>query len=357
MFSLDDTAALSALDPKNVLGSVDGLADQCEQAWNDGLALSFPGEYRQVQNIVFSGMGGSALGAYVVKSLFENKLAVPFEIVNDYTLPSYVGPQTLVLLASYSGTTEETLSCATDGLQRKAKVTGLTTGGTLAKLFEDAGVPFYLIRPTHNPSGQPRLGTGYSVFGQIAILSQLGMLSLAAQDASETFAALSKGKGSLGVSRPESSNPSKKLARSWTGKIPVIVAAEHLGHVGRVLRNQLHESAKSYADYHLLPELNHHLMEGLANPASNKETLSFLFLLSHLYTPKIQKRMTVTMDVVQKQGIAVETYTAGSTGALSQALECIQFGAYSNYYLAMIYGLDPSNIPWVDYFKKQISQG
>ncbi len=356
MINLNDLSAMKKLDTVGVIGSIEQLSGQCQQAWDEVRAITFPDAYKKVTSIVFSGMGGSALGAYVVKSLFYDKLPVPFEIVNDYHLPPYVNEKTLVILASYSGTTEETLSCAQEAIAKHACTTGLTVGGKLADLFTNSGVPAYVFDPRHNPSNQPRLGTGYSVFGQIAMLNTLGPLSVVQSDAQETFTILDEGNKRFGIDVKAKDNRAKQLAQEWYEKIPVIVAAEFLTNVGRVIRNQIHESAKTFSAYHEIPELNHHLMEGLTNPMTNKETLRFLFIQSNNYSDRIAKRFTVTKEVVKKQGIAIYEYVPTSISRLAQAFECIQFGAYVNYYMAMLYDLDPSKIPWVDYFKEQMAR-
>ena len=353
---LNDPAAMKILDTRNVLASIEQLDGQCQQAWEEVGKIAFPDSYRNVSSIVFSGMGGSALGAYVLKSLFFDQLPLPFDIVNDYHLPPYVGPQTLVIIASYSGSTEETLSTAREAIEKKTQVTGLTTGGKLAEMFMPSGIPFYKIDSRHNPANQPRLGTGYSVFGQMALLQTIGILNISGQDREETLRILKAGNTKYGVSAASSNNPAKQLASSWIEKIPIVVAAEHLAQVGRVVRNQIHETAKSYADYHVIPELNHHLMEGLTNPKTNKATLRFLFIESSLYSKDIQKRIQVTKDVVGKQGIAVDSFTTTASCALAQAFETIQFCAYVNYYMAMSYNLDPSKISWVDFFKAELAK-
>lgn len=356
MNDLDDVDAIKKLDVVNVLGSIEQLSGQCEQAWDEVSKIQFPDSYKNVSSIVFSGMGGSALGAYVVKSLFSDTLRLPFEIINDYHLPPYVNEKTLVILGSYSGTTEETISSAQEAFSKKAQVTGLTTGGKLAEMLKQAAVPCYIFTPTHNPSSQPRLGTGYSVFGQIAILNTLGFLSIQVNEKDETVTALEKGNTFYGVTVSTQQNRAKQLATAWKEKVPVIVSAEFLTHVGRVIRNQFHESAKTFAAYHEIPELNHHLMEGLSNPKTNKEILRFLFLSSNNYSEKTQKRIKITQDVVRKQGIGIEVFSATAKSRIAQALECVQFGAYVNYYMALLYDLDPSKIPWVDYFKVELAK-
>jgi hypothetical protein len=81
-----------------------------------------------------------------------------------------------------------------------------------------------------------------------------------------------------------------------------------------------------------------------------------LFLTSADYSPRIAKRVRITKDVVSKRGIAVEEYLTTAKDKVAQALECVQFGAYVNYYMAMLYDLDPSKIPWVDYFKAELAK-
>jgi glucose/mannose-6-phosphate isomerase len=306
-------------------------------------------------NIVFSGMGGSSLGAYVIRAMFSDTLPVPFDIVNDYRLPAYAGKKTIVILGSYSGTTEETLSGAQDARRRGCLLTGLASGGALADLFRAAKSPAYIFEPRHNPSNQPRLGTGYMLFGQMTLLSQMGFLMISRKELKELLQTLAAGNEQYGLSAPTAANRAKQLAIRWIEKIPVIVGGEFLSQVGRVIRNQLHESAKNYADYHVIPELNHHLMEGLQYPRKLKDIGVFLFLASPRYSERIQKRFSITADVVRKQGLAVEEFVPRSEGRIAQTFECIQFGAYVNYYMAILRGLDPSRIPWVDYFKAQLA--
>lgn len=356
MKQLDDVKEFQKLDTVNVLGSIEQLGEQSRQAWDEVLNVEFPDSYKSATSIVFSGMGGSALGAYVTKSLFWDTLAVPFEIVNDYVMPPYVGDKTLTIMSSYSGTTEETLAGAEAALSKKAMVTGITTGGSLGDFFLSNKLPAYRYVPRANPSNQPRLGSGYSVVGLVGMLHRLGYVTVDAADIDEVTEKLKVGNARYGVAVAEASNPAKQAALAFVQKIPVIVSARHLMHVGRVIRNQLHESAKNFAAYHDIPELNHHLMEGLSNPIQNKDLLKFLFLESSLYDEKITKRVRITKDVLSKQGIAIYSFAPESKSRLGQVMECIQFGAYINYYMAMLYDLDPSKIPWVDYFKAELAK-
>src|SRR5436190_20090195 len=110
MKSLDDVVAMKTLDPSDVLGSTGLFPDQCKQAWEESSTLVFPEVYKKVSNIVVCGMGGSRFTPRTIKELYRDAISLPYEIIEDYTLPAYVGPQTLVILSSFSGTTEEVIS-------------------------------------------------------------------------------------------------------------------------------------------------------------------------------------------------------------------------------------------------------
>lgn len=352
---LDSRSAIKKLDKSNALGSVEKLPDQIEDAWKITSTMQAPAGYNQVNNIVVSGMGGSALGAHVIKTLYKDELRVPLEVVNHYTLPGYVNEHTLVVLSSYSGSTEETLVAAEQAKHLGAKFAVITSGGKLAAFAKETGCPAYIINPTFNPSNQPRMAIGYSVFGQLGLFATLGIIIIANEDVANVVSMLRKNAAGLA---PESieSNTAKFLAYSAVDKMLVLVASEHLEGAAHVLNNQLNENAKNFTDYLTLPELNHHDMEGLSFPKHMKDDVLFFFFNSALYHPRVRARYPLTLEVIEKNGYHGETIQAMASTKLEQVWEMIQLGAYTNFYLAMLNGIDPSPIPWVDYFKEQLAK-
>lgn len=348
MIDLDDKAAIAKIDKKNVYASVGQLAKQLRQAWKEGQQISFSKEYENAKNIVLCGMGGSAYAAYFIKSLFGNFLPVPFELVNSDTLPAYVNENTLVMLSSYSGSTEETISCARQALAKKAKITAVASKGSkLAEFITGNNYPSYLFNPKFNPAGQPRLGQGYMIAGHIKILTNIGFIALSNSEAIKAIDFLEKNDKLI-------ESIAKKTSGQFVEKIPVIVSSGHLMGNAHTLRNQFNETAKNFSAYSLIPELNHHLMEGLLHP--KERILKFLFLQSSLYKPVIQKRVALTREVIAKNNInTVEVNILGDT-EFEQALYALSFGGYLTFYLAIIYNQDPSVIPWVDYFKDKLSK-
>lgn len=347
MVDLNNKEAIASIDKSNAYSSVSSLALQCEQAWGDTQKINFPQAYEKVQNIVLCGMGGSAYSALIIKALFQKTLSVPFELVNGYDLPKYVNENTLVILSSYSGLTEEILSCAEQALLRNAKITAVTSGSKLVNFVKTNNFPAYIFDPKYNPAKQPRLGQGYMVIGSIGILVNMGFLNLSNEKVSNAIQFI-KEKSELIESL------AKQEAEKFLEKIPVIVAAEHLAGNAHTMRNQFNENAKNFAAYSIISELNHHLMEGLGNP--KERVLTFLFLTSSIYSPVIQKRFMLTKDVVEKSGTGVAEVRVLGTDALQQMLFALSFGGYITFYLSILYNEDPSTIQWVDYFKVELAK-
>lgn len=342
---------IKKLDKANLLASIELLGKQCAEAWKEVKKIKIPKNYRGVENILVNGMGGSALGAHIIKSVYADKLKFPLQIIHSYTLPSYVNSKTLYIISSYSGSTEEPISTYREALKRKAKILGITAGGILKNIMEKDNLPGYIFKPTSNPSNQPRMGLGYSIFGQLGLLAKCGMIKINEQEIADAIKSLSK---SPSDSPFHKEGEIEKIASSLKNKIPVIVASEFLSGNAHILANQINENAKCFAAYFELPELNHHLMEGLKNPSANRN-LKFFLINSNLYHPRNQKRYKVLKEVLQRNKIDFIEYQPKSKTKLQQSMEILSFGSYLSFYIAMAYNLNPSPVPWVDFFKKRLA--
>jgi len=352
---LDDREQLAKLDISGVLRSVEQLPEQIEQTWATAKTIQVPEEYRRITRVVVSGMGGSALGAHVIKTLYKSSLKMPLEIVNGYDLPGYVNDQTLVVLSSYSGTTEETLQTAQEAEKKAAKIAVITAGGALQQLAEKKGYPLFFIEPKHNPSNQPRMAIGYSVFGQLGLLHALGVISLSDAEVRSVLDLLRRNAANLSPEEKDR-NTAKFLAFSCVDTMPILVSAEHLEGAAHVFNNQINENAKNMTAMLNIPEMNHHFMEGLSFPTAMKENVRFLFVNSTLYHPRVQSRFPLTREVAERAGFQCETIQATAKTKLEQVWEIIQLGAYTNFYLAMLNDIDPAPIPTVDWFKEQLGK-
>ena len=151
-------------------------------------------------------------------------------------------------------------------------------------------------------------------------------------------------------------NQAKTVASKLKDKIIILISADHLSGATHIFNNQINENSKTFSSDFIIPELNHHLMEGLKNPKNNKDNLFVIFINSKMYSERIQKRFEVTKDVVNKNNIPFYQINLKSDKKISQIFELIQFGAFINFYLSIIYKQNPAPIPWVDYFKNELSK-
>jgi len=352
---IDNRNRLGKFDKSNVLGSIEAFPKQIQDAWESVKSLELPSSYKSFKNIVVSGMGGSALGSHVIQNLFKDQLQTPFEVVSHYSLPAYVNSDSLVLLSSYSGTTEETLSCAKQAQEKHAKIMVITSGGKLAEFAKDNNWPHYLINPKFNPSGQPRMAIGYALFGQLAFFSKLGVLDLTDKLVIALVENLVSLNSKLSVENT-THNTAKLLAYAAYDKLIVLSGAEHLIGAIHVTNNQLNENAKLMtAEWHL-PEFDHHYLEALPHPKSLNGNTFFLLYNSHLYNPALTKIVDITQKVIKKMGHQVEVVQATAPTQLEQVCEIIMLGAYFSFYLAMLYQIDPAPIPNVEWFKAQMAK-
>jgi glucose/mannose-6-phosphate isomerase len=351
---LDDTKAQQKLDSEGLYNSIVDLSKQCTHAYDVATQLKI--DKKPVKHLIMSGMGGSGLAARVIESVYQNQLTVPLVRINDYHLPKWAGKFTLVVVSSYSGTTEETVQILKEALAKQCQIMVICAGGALKELALKHKLPMYLIDPKHNPSKQPRMAIGYSIIGQLTMVAKAGLVKLGRADIEALETTMHKVVKANGQEVKELINPAKKLAQAIHSKQLIMVASQHLTGAFHVVKNQINENAKQLSHRHDVPELNHHLMEGLKFPKTNKKDVVFWLVNSMLYEKRIQTRMVLTMDVVNKNKINAFEFLPVSKTKLAQSFELIQFGAFVSYYMTILNGINPAPIPWVDYFKQKLGQ-
>jgi glucose/mannose-6-phosphate isomerase len=354
MNNLDDIQAMKVLDTKNVIESTALFADQCEQAWEEGSNIQFPSTYFPINNIIVSGMGGSRFTPLTIKELFRDRIKKPYEIIDEYTIPSYVDEDTLVILSSYSGSTDEVVSCSNMAFAQKAKITAVTSGGIISQIAQKYNFPIYIFSPKYNPCGQPRIGGGYLLMGHIGILKSLKLLDIKDSEIYEAIEYARLITKSLLPEIPIKDNTAKQMALRLCGKHPFIITSQFLKGFGNGFANQINETAKTISDCRFIPELNHHLMEGLKYPETEKQNWIFVLIRSSLYCDSIQKRFSITQDILKKQHIEFFSYETTGDSKISQVLGLFVFSGFVSVYLAILNGENPVEIPLVNYFKKKM---
>ena len=327
--------------------SMNLFTEQIKDSFEKSLGIILPNEYQQVKNIVACGMGGSRFPHYIVKELFKEEISVPYLINDDYNLPGFVDDNTLVILSSYSGTTEEILAVGKKAYEKKAKIIGISDGGELKEFLENIKAPGYFFDPVYNPSGQPRIGFGYLIGGIMGILSNLKVLNL---HKDSIITAINN------VKIPEIEKEAEQIAKKIFNKYPYYIVSEFLTGVGNAIANQTNETAKSISSFRVIPELNHHLMEGLKNPNELKRISIFIFFFSKLFSSSIQKRFIITKEIVEKNNIETLWYELKGKNKVEQVLELMILGNFLTMNLSTLYRENPMTVPYVDYFKKKLKE-
>ncbi|MBD3248404.1 hypothetical protein GF382_03920 [Candidatus Falkowbacteria bacterium] len=360
MINLDDVNVYKKLDQGEAAESIRLLSDQIEQTWVDSKSIIVPpGFKKDINKVVVNGMGGSNLGFRIIRSVFKDVMKVPLIVEPGYDVPGFVDKNTLYIISSYSGNTEEPLSTYEKAKKKRARIMAITSksmDNKLMDLIEKKKIPSFVFDPENNPSGQPRLGIGYSVFGAIRLLEKAGVLKVSSETAREVVAGIKGRDPFWNVNVKLRRNFAKRLAQELLGKIVVIVGSEFLEGNIHALRNQLSENGKSFSSYLISPDLNHFALEGLDHPSFIKDKFRFLFFNSDLYNEKTQKRNILIRQILEKKSIPYSEVNLKSRIKLAQSFEVLQFGSWLSFYMAILNGVDPSPIPWVDWFKDRLSR-
>jgi glucose/mannose-6-phosphate isomerase len=353
MQTVDDFLSIA---DKKVVESINNFPNQLLQSFTEILKIKYPFCFSNIENIILCGMGGSRFPALIIKSLYKNKISVPFDIVDDYILPKYVNNNSLVILSSYSGTTEEVLACFNQAKEKNACITAITSGGEISLELKKYNFPFYAFSPKYNPSGQPRIGLGYSIGALIGLLINLKLLNEKNENVLNSINDLKNLTQGFMIDVNKSNNIAKDLAYKVYEKYPYFIVSEFLTGVGNAIANQTNETSKSISSFRVIPELNHHLMEGLKHPKELKNIAFFIFFYSNLYSKSIKKRFEITKEVVKKNNIKTLWIELMGKTKLDQVFELVSLGSYFSMYLSMLYKEDPTVIPYVDYFKKRLKE-
>jgi len=302
-----------------------------------------------VHNIIFAGMGGSALAGMIVKNWLNEQLLVPLEVVRGYSLPGYVNDRTLVIVSSASGNTEEALSCLKDAQRNNAQVISMSSGGLLEKSAKNK----VLLDIELEHYSQPRLGVFADIKALICILENLGLSSKVdmRRELQNVADYLDAQKAQWNLDAPDDS-VARKIAKQLHGKSAIIYAGPTLASAAYKWKIDINENAKQMASANVFPELNHNEMQGWLFP-ENKHA-QVVELHSNLDGERIKKRFVVTRQVLAKHGYEpIEVEVVGNTH-IQQLLSTIMLGDYVSAYMGILNEIDPAPVELVEKFKKEL---
>ena len=348
--SLDDPASFARHDPSGLHDRIAGLPDQCGQAWREAKALELPGSYAGSRSVAVLGVGGSAIGGDILAGLISQEKTAPLSVIRDYSLPGWIDADTLAIISSYSGNTEETLSMYRQARDVGARIIVITSGGELSRQADKDGVPVL-----HVPfAGEPRAALGYTFAAPMAILCGLGLLQDRSTDMEEAGLVLREMRATLTRDVPTSQNQAKQLAANLFNRLVVVYGAGFLSGVARRWKVLLNENSKAWAFAEELPEVNHNSIVSYANTGLAPRDIAVVLLHSNLLYPRASTHYRLTRDLLDSHSLPNYQVKAIGKSSLAQTLSAIFIGDFVSYYLAVLYGVDPSATPLLDEMKQRL---
>ncbi len=349
--SIDDQASYARHDPSGLHDRIAGLPDQCDQAWREAKALELPAFYADSRSVAVLGVGGSAIGGDILAGLISREKTAPLSVIRDYSLPGWVSADTLAIVSSYSGNTEETLSMYRQAKEASARIVVITSGGELARQAGKDEVPVL-----HVPfAGEPRAALGYSFAAPMAILCGLGLLKDRSADMEEAGLVLRELRTSLTSNVPTSQNPAKQLALDLFNRLVVVYGAGFLSGVARRWKVLLNENSKAWAFAEELPEVNHNSIVSFVNTGLDSNGIAVVLLCSNLLHPRVSSHYRLTRELLDHHSLPNYQVEAIGKSPLTQTLSATFIGDFVSYYLAILYGIDPSATPLLDQVKQRLN--
>jgi glucose/mannose-6-phosphate isomerase len=338
-----------------MLKLIENFPSQAREASQIGADFGLPDSYRrEYANIVCAGLGGSAIGADIMRSYAADEARTPIFVCRNYTLPNFVGAGSLVIVSSYSGNTEETIATYKDAKERGARIIAITSGGEIKKMAKADGNACLVI-----PSGlPPRCALGYSFFPLLALMSKIGIITDKSKEVAETIKVLELLRDKkIGPSVATVRNVSKRLALDLHGKYGIIYGGQdHIDCVVTRWRGQIEENSKALASSHVFPEMNHNEIVGWENPKELLKKFVGVMLRDKSDHPRTAKRMDISKTIIKKRAFKVVEIESVGDSLLARVFSLVYMGDFVSYYLAILNKRDPTPVESVTYLKNELAK-
>lgn len=342
MSVLDDLKMIHERDQQDSLGIA-------EKQWEQLLYnFEIPAINADIHNIVYAGMGGSSLSALLSQTW--PGYAIPFEVCRTYDIPRYVGKNTLFFAASFSGSTEETLSALKQAEENDAVIVIIASGGPLADIAEAKNYPFARL-PVIT---QPRYGALYVLKAIVQVMISAGLWDDSKKLELESIAdSLQKMLSGYRPDVPTDKNPAKQLALEIAGSSPVLYASSVFFPVAYKWKISFNENAKNVAWCSAYPEFNHNEFLGWTSHPVDKP-YKIVDIRSSFDHPQITKRFEVSDRMLSGKRPAAHVVQLQGTTILEQMVYGTTFGDFVTLYVALLNGLNPTPVDLITKLKAEL---
>ena len=351
---LDDLTKISELDTENMFQMVYDWPKLIEEILEYSFELPIKTEVGKyaisydgpISQILICGMGGSAISGEYLSVYLKQNLKIPVIVNRNYEIPAFTSENTLIILISYSGNTEETISCLIPAIKKSAKIIGIGSGGTLENFCKNYNLPFFPI-----PSGyQPRASFPLLFFPLLKIIHSLELLTIDKSAIDETLSLFRQMRQEFDPKTPIASNKAKQIAHKLYGRIPVIWSP--FSCVANRMKCQLNENSKILALAEELPELNHNHIVGWESWEKENPFLLITYRFQDEH-PNVALRFEITKEILKGKVEILEIVAQGKS-FLSQLFSATYYGDYISMYLAILNNQNPNTVDSIVYLKNQL---
>ena len=341
-----------ARDPHGMAALIAAQPEHVEAALARGDASPWKPPLASPALLALGGMGGSAIAGELTAAAAWDRMPRPFLLVRDYHWPAWAGRDTLAVLSSNSGRTEETLSLAREAAARGLPAMAMSSGGPLAEMAAANGWPLHRL-----PGGMPPRAALFHAWVPLTrLLADLGWADDPTSAWKEAAALLRLGLSEWGPDVAEPANAAKQLARQlagrtlhlWSGPGPVAAAVVRW-------RQQLNENAKVLAHSAVVPEHNHNEIVGWQDSGSSRSPIAVMVLRDGEDSDAATARLDLTAEFAARQGAAVHEIRSQGESRLARLASLVQFGDSLSLYVALVGGVDPTDIASIDEFKRRLA--
>ncbi|MDP2941485.1 MAG: bifunctional phosphoglucose/phosphomannose isomerase [Candidatus Omnitrophota bacterium] len=343
---------LKYIDKSGLLNLLLDFPRQCRAALEIAASAKLLFQKKDFKTIVFCGMGGSGIGAGIVRAYLYSRSRLPVLVLREFEVPAFVDDSTLVFISSYSGDTQETLSAYAQAIGRGAAVIAISSGGKLKQYAQRDGVSFIGI-----PGGlPPRFALGYLSLIPLCVLAKLGIIGDVRQEAEGMIQVLERlQKEKLHPAIGARDNQAKYVAGKLFGKFTMIYSfSPYFDVAAKRLKDQLNENAKAAAAFCAFPELAHNEIAGWQNPEKVLRKFAVIMLRDEESHPQALKMMDIVGRMLCEQDLKPVVLNSRGESLLSRIFSLIYTGDFISYYLAILYGTDPGPVERIVDLKKQL---
>jgi len=298
--------------------------------------------FENVKHIVFAGMGGSGtIGDIFSAILSKSKIHV--NVVKGYLLPTTVNSETLVIIISVSGNTEESLSIAKSAYKKKCKIIGFSSGGKLLEFCQKNKIEHRMVTKYHSPRAS---FTSY-LYTILKIL--YSSLNINQEDIFESIKELEKKCQKINSSNLNKNNPSLNLA-NWINGIPIIYYPFGLQAVAIRFKSVLQENTKSHAMIEDVMESSHNGIMAWEKSSDVKPIL----LRGKDDSEKTKQRLDIFAKYFKKNNIDYEEIISIDGNIISKIVNLIYVLDYASIYLAIKRKTNPTPVNSISYIKSKL---